>query len=87
MLSDLKNSGNIEEDADIVLGLYRGSYYNNKAENKHEKDIENAEIIVLKNRDGKTGIAKVAFEGKCARFIDRVEIDRDIIIEYRNKND
>ena len=69
MLSDLKNSGNIEEDADIVLGLYRDSYYKTKETTNTEKNIEQAEIIILKNRDGATGIAKVAFEGRCSKFI------------------
>lgn len=77
MLSDLKNSGNIEEDADIVLGLYRDSYYkvNKKKDSnesiKKEKDIEKAEILILKNRDGEIGTAHVAFEPKCARFINQ----------------
>ena len=79
-LSDLKNSGNIEEDADIVLGLYREAYYKTKEKNEYEKDIENAEIIVLKNRDGETRTAKVSFEGKCARFVDRMIVP--VVIEY-----
>ena len=82
MLSDLKNSGNIEEDADIDLGLYRDSYY------KKEKDkpsmfnngaIEDAEILVLKNRDGRVGVAKVSFEGKSARFINKVANEPTVI--------
>nr|MBP6714982.1 replicative DNA helicase [Aliarcobacter sp.] len=82
MLSDLKNSGNIEEDADIVLGLYRDSYY------KKDKDkltmlnydsVEDAEILVLKNRDGRVGVAKVSFEGKSARFLNRVNNEPTII--------
>lgn len=82
MLSDLKNSGNIEEDADIVLGLYRDAYY------KKEKDkpsmfsqgnIEDAEILILKNRDGRVGTAKVSFEGKSARFLNKVENEPTII--------
>jgi len=81
-LSDLKNSGNIEEDADIVLGLYRESYYKTKEKNEYEKDIENAEIIVLKNRDGETRTAKVSFEGKCARFVDKIVVP--VVIEYSN---
>ena len=82
MLSDLKNSGNIEEDADVVLGLYRDSYYKSKEKATYENNIENAEIIVLKNRDGETRTAKVAFEGRCARFIDRIENKIPVIIEY-----
>lgn len=84
MLSDLKNSGNIEEDADVVLGLYRDSYYKSKNNGTDEQEVENAEIIVLKNRDGKTGTAKVAFEGKCARFINQKELNFEPkIIEYK----
>lgn len=84
MLSDLKNSGNIEEDADIVLGLYRDSYYKKdkeKASMFSQTPIEDAEVIVLKNRDGRVGRAKVSFEGKCARFINRVE-NEPFIVEF-----
>ncbi len=82
MLSDLKNSGNIEEDADMVLGLYRDSYYKSKEKAFLESPIENAEIIVLKNRDGETRTAKVAFEGRCARFINRIETNIPVKIEF-----
>lgn len=82
MLSDLKNSGNIEEDADVVLGLYRDSYYKAKEKSMFENNIENAEIIILKNRDGETRTAKVSFEGRCARFIDRIEANIPVIIEF-----
>lgn len=54
MLSDLRESGAIEQDADVVIGLYREGYYN--------KDIENpnlAEAIVLKNRKGSTGTVEL----------------------------
>lgn len=82
MLSDLKNSGNIEEDADIVLGLYRDSYYKKDKDKPSifDKDsIEDAEILVLKNRDGRVGVAKVSFEGKCARFINKVANEPTLI--------
>lgn len=46
-----------------------------------EKPIEDAEIIVLKNRDGEVATANVSFEGKSARFIDRKETD-PIIVEF-----
>jgi len=82
MLSDLKNSGNIEEDADVVLGLYRHSYYAAKEKSMFENKIENSEIIILKNRDGETRTAKVSFEGRCARFIDREESNIPVIIEF-----
>lgn len=86
ILSDLKNSGNIEEDADMVLGLYRHSYYQSKQQSMFEKPIEDAEIIVLKNRDGETRTAKVAFEGRCARFLDRIE-EEIVIKEFKGSLD
>ena len=50
VLSDLRESGAIEQDADIVLALYRDDYYNKETENPNL-----AECIVLKNRRGETG--------------------------------
>ncbi len=50
MLSDLRESGSIEQDADVVVGLYREGYYNRECEN-----VNLAEAIVLKNRKGATG--------------------------------
>jgi len=86
ILSDLKNSGNIEEDADIVLGLYRETYY--KKEKNKELNLSNsdngqeaAEIIILKNRDGRTGTAHVGFEGKYVRFAEK-EPDKPIVVEF-----
>ena len=85
ILSDLKNSGNIEEDADIVLGLYRDSYYNKKKQSIYNTNtIEDAEIIVLKNRDGKIGTAHVSFEGRCARFLEKQE-EAPLIIEFEKR--
>lgn len=86
ILSDLKNSGNIEEDADIVLGLYRDSYYKKDKKKEPLYDInqnsqEDAEIIVLKNRDGKTGTAHVSFEGRSARFLDKKE-EEPFMVEF-----
>jgi replicative DNA helicase len=50
MLSDLRESGAIEQDADVVIGLYREGYYNKEVENPNL-----AEAIILKNRKGETG--------------------------------
>ena len=54
MLSDLRESGSLEQDADIVLGLYREDYFNKESE-EHNK----AELIVMKNRHGNTGTIPV----------------------------
>jgi len=54
MLSDLRESGAIEQDADIVMGLYRDDYYNKESENPNV-----AECIILKNRRGETGTVEL----------------------------
>jgi replicative DNA helicase len=63
-LSDLRESGSIEQDADVVLMLYREAYY------KPEKvEIQNkAEVIVAKNRNGPTGTAELYFQRTYTRF-------------------
>ena len=56
MLSDLRESGAIEQDADVVIGLYRDGYYNKECENPNL-----AEAIILKNRKGATGIVELTW--------------------------
>ena len=63
MLSDLRESGAIEQDADIVMFLYRDDYYN---ENSEEKNI--AEVIIAKHRGGSTGTVKLAWLGDYTKF-------------------
>jgi len=63
MLSDLRESGAIEQDADIVLFLYREDYYNPETEKKNI-----AECIVSKNRHGSTGTAEFVWNGQVTRF-------------------
>lgn len=65
-LSDLRESGSIEQDADEVLFLYRDEYYN---ENTEEKGV--AECIVAKNRHGETGTVKMQFIPQYQIFVDR----------------
>ncbi len=66
ILSDLRESGAIEQDADSVMFLYRDEYYN---ENSEEKGI--AECIVAKNRHGETGSIKMQWFGPYQTFSDR----------------
>ena len=66
MLSDLRESGAIEQDADIVLFLYRDDYYN---EDSEKRNI--AECIVAKNRHGETGAVKLQWIGQYQTFADR----------------
>lgn len=81
LLSDLRDSGSIEQDADIVLFVYREAYYlykkmkgtgmNPMDFEEHMKDVERkAEVIVAKNRHGETGQINFGFEPKCTRFFD-----------------
>ncbi|MEG1994337.1 MAG: DnaB-like helicase C-terminal domain-containing protein, partial [Oscillospiraceae bacterium] len=63
MLSDLRESGSIEQDADIVLFLYRDEYYDPNSEDKGL-----AECIVSKNRHGETGTVKLCWDGEFTRF-------------------
>ena len=66
ILSDLRESGAIEQDADSVMFLYRDEYYN---QNTEEKGI--AECIVAKNRHGETGTVKMQWIGQYQTFTDR----------------
>jgi replicative DNA helicase len=63
MMSDLRNSGSIEQDADQVIMLYRDEYYNPDTPDKGV-----AEILIRKNRNGPTGTAKVVFDGERTQF-------------------
>ena len=63
VLSDLRDSGNIEQDADVVVMLYRDQYYN---PNSQDQGI--AEVLIRKNRQGKTGVVPLAFIGDQTRF-------------------
>lgn len=63
MLSDLRESGAIEQDADIVMFLYRDAYYNPESE-KHNV----AECIIAKHRNGETGKIELVYRGEYVRF-------------------
>ena len=63
MLSDLRESGSIEQDADIVMFLYRDDYYNPETEKKNV-----AEVIIAKNRQGSTGTVELAWLPQYTKF-------------------
>ena len=72
MMSDLRESGSIEQDADIVSFLYRGDYYRREDADDNEvqetSDVSTVEVIVAKNRHGSTGTAELAFMKKYNKF-------------------
>lgn len=72
ILSDLRESGEIEQEADIVLALYRDDYYN-----KNSPEQGMCEIIVLKHRNGGIGHVKLVFEAESTRF-DNEESRQDL---------
>jgi replicative DNA helicase len=84
-LADLRESGSIEQDADVVMFVYREAYYKSKAEPmegtaEHEEwraamdRVHNiAEVIIAKQRHGPTGTARLHFEGAFTRFSDLSE--------------
>lgn len=97
MLSDLRESGAIEQDADMILFVYREDVYKMreekekeqkaKAEGKEyksnffEKLEEDAEVIVGKNRNGPIGVANLVFQKNFTRFVDKGAVPIEIVYE------
>ncbi len=80
MLSDLRESGAIEEDADIIIFPHRESYYQRNVDMK-EPVVAEAELNVGKNRDGEAGICKCYFRGSTTAF------DNFGVVEYEYQDD
>ncbi len=68
VLSDLRDSGSIEQDADIVLFLYRDAYYANESASPEDVDKNSAEVIVAKNRHGDLRSVPLHWQGEFMRF-------------------
>ena len=100
MLSDIRESGSIEQDADIILFVYRDDVYLYKEEKEREKaakaegkefiseyvekEEEDAEIIIGKQRNGPTGHVKLVFQKKLTRFVDAPTFAKGVETVYEN---
>jgi replicative DNA helicase len=67
-MSDLRGSGGIEQAADVILGVYRDDYYNHGS-----KDTGITELLVLKSKEGPTGVVRVSYRKECMAFADLEE--------------
>ena len=81
MLADLRESGAIEQDADVIMFLYREAVYcdackkrDNSCDKDHERD---AEVIIGKQRNGPLGVEKLTFLGEFTRFESQAKRDDD----------
>jgi len=70
MLSDLRESGSIEQDADMVLFLYRPEYYGLNEDESGNSTAGLGEVIIAKHRNGETGSVNLRFVGKYVKFTD-----------------
>lgn len=100
MLADLRESGAIEQDADIILFVYRDDVYRIREEKEkemkaraegkeykstfHEKEEEDAEIIIGKQRNGPTGIVELKFQKRFTRFVDAGQVPVEVVYEQSN---
>jgi replicative DNA helicase len=68
ILSDLRDSGAIEQDADIVMFIHRPEYYEGSTDKEGNSQEGKAELIVAKNRNGPTGTVDMFFQKSFTRF-------------------
>jgi len=97
MMSDIRESGAIEQDADLIMFVYRDDVYRMREEKEREskariegteyrsnffdKPEENAELIIGKNRNGPVGVANLVFQKACTKFIDAGGIPVEIVYD------
>ena len=85
-LSDLRESGAIEQDADVVIFIHRPEYYGFMEDEEGNSNAGLAEIILSKHRNGATGDIKLRFEKEMARFSDLDNVDYSDYLNKTNAN-
>ncbi|MHC4753429.1 MAG: DnaB-like helicase C-terminal domain-containing protein, partial [Planctomycetota bacterium] len=75
-MSDLRESGSIEQDADVVMLLHREDYYH-RGQEDYEQD-NTAELIIAKQRNGPTGSVKLTFREKITRFENASRVEQQV---------
>lgn len=75
ILSDLRESGSIEQDADLVLMLYRDSYYNSLKNSENPNIYDKVELIIAKQRNGPVGTIDLQFDSKRTKFLNLESIN------------
>ena len=83
-LSDLRESGSIEQDADMVMFIYRPEYYGITVDEANNSVIGKAEIIIAKHRSGSTGLVPLRFIDKLAKFTDWDSFESMDNVQYNN---
>ena len=86
VLSDLRESGSIEQDADMVMFIYRAEKYDITEDEDGESTIGVAELLLRKNRNGPTGKVKLKFVERFAKFVDKNYIDSSESITLKSKS-
>lgn len=96
MLSDLRESGSLEQDADIVMFLYRAEYYGQTEDEIGESTAGKGEVIIAKHRNGQTDTVEVGWSGEKTKFYDLesdenfaanfIEIDKKMQLPDNNIN-
>ncbi len=97
MMSDIRESGAIEQDADLIMFVYRDDVYREREEKDKEQKArvsgneyrssfvenpeESAELIIGKNRNGPTGTVKMIFQKACVKFIDASGIPMEVVYD------
>jgi replicative DNA helicase len=86
ILSDLRESGSIEQDADMVMFIYRPQYYKLTEWDDGSPCADEAEIMVAKHRNGELHDVRLRFIGKYTKFADKTDFDNYAIPDYNDNN-